>query len=125
MPGDPRHSSGRWAESAAQQYLVERGLLPLARNHRCRFGEIDLVMRDGAVLVFVEVRLRSDARFGGGAASVTATKQRRLILAARHYLAGLRTHPLPACRFDVVSVSRPNYRPPDFEWIRDAFTEDG
>jgi putative endonuclease len=125
LSDDPRHRSGRWAESAALEYLVEQGLLPLARNHRCRFGEIDLVMRDGTVLVFVEVRLRSDARFGGGAASVTTAKQRRLVLAARHYLAGLRTHTLPACRFDVVSVSRPNYGTPDFEWIRDAFTEDG
>jgi putative endonuclease len=122
--GDSRHSAGRWAEQAALEYLADCGLTCLARNHRSRFGEIDLVMRDGEVLVFVEVRFRRDDRFGGGVESVTRAKRRRLLAAARHYLGQLRQARLPPCRFDVVSVSRPNYRP-HFEWIRDAFTEDG
>jgi putative endonuclease len=121
---DSRHVTGRWAEQAALEFLVARGLECVARNHRCRSGEIDLVMRDGHVLVFVEVRFRNSDRFGDGAASITHAKRRRLIAAARHYLGGIRRHPLPPCRFDVVSVSRPNYRD-DFVWIRDAFTEDG
>jgi len=121
---DSRHATGRWAETAALEFLQSHGLTVLARNHRCRFGEIDLVMRDGSVLVFVEVRFRESDRFGNGAATVTRTKRRRLIAAARHFLARFARQPLPTCRFDVVSVSRPHYRP-DFEWIRDAFTEDG
>lgn len=124
MTGDPRQAAGRWAEQAALEYLAEQGLSCLARNHRSRFGEIDLVMRHGDVLVFVEVRFRSDDRFGGGAESVTPAKRRRLLAAARHYLGQLRQPRWPPCRFDVVSVSRPNYQP-HFEWIRDAFTEDG
>jgi putative endonuclease len=124
LTGDARHAAGRWAEHAALEFLSGQGLVCLARNHRCRFGEIDLVMRDGGVLVFVEVRFRRNDDFGGGAASVTYAKRRRLVAAARHYLAGLRRQPLPPCRFDVVSVSRPNYLPA-FEWIRDAFAEDG
>lgn len=122
--GDPRQASGRWAEQAALEFLASHGLAVVARNHRCRFGELDLIMRDGDVLVFVEVRYRSSNRFGSGAASVTPAKRRRLLAAARHYLGGLRRHSLPPCRFDVVSVSRPNYRA-EFEWIRDAFSEDG
>ena len=124
MADDPRHASGRWAEDAALAYLQSQGLVLLTRNFRCRFGEIDLVMRDHSALVFVEVRFRRSDRFGSGAASITHAKRRRLITAARHYLAGIGRHPLPPCRFDVVSVSQPNYRT-DFEWIRDAFTEDG
>jgi len=121
---NPRQSAGRWAEKAAREYLVDQGLHCLARNHRCRFGELDLVMRDDATLVFVEVRFRQSDAFGGAAASVTLAKRRRLIAAARHYLGGLRRTPLPPCRFDVVSVSPPHYRP-RFDWIRDAFTDDG
>jgi putative endonuclease len=121
---DPRQTAGRWAEQAALEYLTGQGLRCLARNHRCRFGELDLVMRDEAVLVFVEVRYRNNDAFGGAVASVTPAKRRRLIVAARHYLSRLRRATLPPCRFDVVSVSPPHYRP-RFDWIRDAFTDDG
>jgi putative endonuclease len=90
-------------ERLAEDYLRRHRLQPVARNHRCRFGEIDLVMRDGATLVFVEVRYRSSDRFGTAAETVDRRKQRRLTAAASHYLQG---HPtvLP-CRFDVVAVS--------------------
>jgi putative endonuclease len=111
---------GEAAERAALEYLERRGLALLARNYRCRLGEVDLVMREGSTLVFVEVRARADARHGGAAASVGPDKQRRLVLAARHYLM---THPraaaLPA-RFDVVAISgRHGENAP--EWIRAAF----
>jgi putative endonuclease len=121
---DPRQSAGRWAERAALDFLTAHGLQCLARNHRCRFGELDLVMRDHATLVFVEVRFRQSDAFGGAVASVTHAKRRRLITAARHYLGRLRGTTLPPCRFYVVSVSPPHYRP-RFDWIRDAFTDDG
>jgi len=111
---------GRAAEEAALGFLQSRGLTLLARNHRCRLGEIDLVMRDGDSLVFVEVRAREGSSHGGAAASIGPAKQRRIAAAARHFLM---THPraaeLPA-RFDVVAIAGPDgARSPD--WIRGAF----
>src|SRR5512139_3398258 len=87
---------GQTAESSAAAFLQANGLKLVARNWRCRFGEIDLVMQDGATLVFIEVRLRSRSDFGGAAASVTPVKQKKLLAAARQYLATLKT--LPPCR---------------------------
>jgi putative endonuclease len=110
---------GQSAEARAESFLRKQGLKLVARNWRCRFGEIDLVMRDGATLVFVEVRLRSRGDFGGAAASVTPSKQKKLLAAARQYLAAQKT--LPPCRFDVVALSG-NAAP---EWIENAFDDMG
>jgi putative endonuclease len=110
---------GQTAEARAEAFLTKQGLTPLARNWRCRFGEIDLIMQDGATRVFVEVRLRSRNDFGGAAASVTPTKQRKLLAAARQYLSGLQT--LPPCRFDVVALDGSSA--PD--WIKNAFDDAG
>jgi len=91
----------------------------LARNFRVKGGEIDLICRDGATTVFVEVRRRSinpNADFGGAAASITVRKQRRLILAARHWLA---RHGDTACRFDCVLFDGDK-----MEWLKDAFRVD-
>lgn len=110
---------GQSAEARAESFLASKGLTPVARNWRCRFGEIDLVMQDGATRVFVEVRLRSSSDFGGAAASVTPAKQRRLVAAARQYLTTLKT--LPPCRFDVVALT--GNTPP--EWIKNAFDDVG
>jgi putative endonuclease len=118
----PHLAAGRWAESAAARYLRRRGLSLLHRNFRCRAGEIDLVMRDGAMLVFVEVRYRADARFVDPAATVTPAKQRRLLTAAAAYLARYRLADRP-CRFDVVTLTKRNYRP-EFRWVQDAFGQD-
>lgn len=105
---------GGEAERAAEAYLLSRGLRLVERNWRCKGGEIDLVMRDGATLVFVEVRARAGMAFGGAAASITAGKQARVVLAARHYLAagGLDA----PCRFDAVLVQGGR-----LEWLRGAF----
>ena len=119
---------GDAAEDAALRHLSGAGLRLVQRNFRTPGrggGEIDLIMREpDGTLVFVEVRSRRSQRHGGAAASVTATKQRRLVFAARHYL--LRLVQLPPCRFDVLLVS------PDvadatlhIEWLRGAFTADG
>jgi len=108
---------GSRAEQLAEAYLIRHKLRVLARNYRCRFGEIDLVMQDGATLVFVEVRLRSSTTFGGAGASIGAAKQRRIIAAAQHYLAGLRE--TPACRFDAILVNEMNDA--GVEWIKDAW----
>ena len=93
---------GRLGEDAALAHLLQHGLTLVQRNFRCKGGEIDLIMRDHASLVFVEVRQRASARFGGAAASVTPAKLRRLRLAAQLYL--LRLRPVPACRFDLVAI---------------------
>ena len=109
---------GRQAEDLAARFLEKQKLKIVARNYRCRGGEIDLVCRDGKVLVFVEVRLRRNDAFGGAAASVTATKQRRIIHAAQHFLMA---HSLanPDCRFDCVLLNGVSEN--NIEWLRDAF----
>ena len=114
-------SAGRQAENLAARFLEKKKLRIIARNYRCRGGEIDLVCRDGKVLVFVEVRLRQNTAFGGAAASVTPTKQRRIILAAQHFLM---TNALTNddCRFDCILMNGTSGN--DIEWLRDAFTLD-
>jgi putative endonuclease len=109
--------SGARAEQQAARYLQRQGLKPVEQNYRSRFGEIDLIMRDGAVLVFVEVRLRRNADFGGAAASVDAHKQQRIIRTAHQYLASLvRT---PPCRFDVVLMDEAQDN--HVQWLKNAF----
>jgi putative endonuclease len=107
---------GEEAEELAARFLAGQGLVVVARNYRTRLGEVDLVARDGATLVFVEVRLRSWSAFGGAAGSVDGRKQRRIVAAARHYLARLGAE--PACRFDVITLQG---RPATPSWIRGAF----
>jgi putative endonuclease len=107
---------GQAAEALAAEFLTRQGLAILQRNFRCRFGEIDLIARDGDAVVFVEVRMRGRSEFGGAAESITANKRGRLVKAAGFYLAGQRK--TPRCRFDAVLVSGPEGR---IEWIRDAF----
>ena len=105
------------AEALAANYLQSQGLSLLARNYRCRFGEIDLIMQQGNSIVFVEVRMRSQATYGGAAASINLPKQQKLIRTAEHFL---QQHGhQAACRFDAVllTVLNPNH----IEWIQDAF----
>jgi putative endonuclease len=102
----------------AADFLTAKGLRVIERNYRCRLGEIDLVAREGETTVFVEVRQRASSAFGGAAASITAAKRQRLLRAARHYLASLRT--LPQCRFDALLIQGD---PPQIEWVRNAFGE--
>ena len=120
MAATPK-STGDRAESLALEHLQRHGLALVCRNYRvargprARGGEIDLILRerDGTV-VFVEVRARADSTFGGALASVTTRKRQRLVLAARHYLAGLPR--LPPCRFDVVAFDGAA-----LQWVRGAF----
>ena len=109
---------GADAENLAAAFLQQAGLVLVARNYRCRFGEIDLIARESVTLVFVEVRMRSSARFGGAAASITAAKQKKLLRTARHYLAGIAR--APACRFDALLI---NGRDNSIEWLKNAFAE--
>ena len=96
-----KQNIGYKAEEKALSFLAERGLKVVERNFRCRFGEIDLIMLEGEVLVFIEVRKRKNRVFGGAAASVSPTKQQRLVRTAKFYLLGC-AH-IPICRFDVVA----------------------
>ncbi len=106
---------GARAEQLAAQYLQSNGLRLVQSNFRCRFGEIDLILRDGETLIFAEVRQRSRGDFGGAAASIDAHKQRRLILTAQQYLASLPR--IPPCRFDAVLLDAAD----NVEWIKSAF----
>mgnify|MGYP001823613526 CR=1 FL=1 len=106
---------GKDAETRAEALLRHAGLHPVARNYRCRGGEIDLVMRDDDHMVFVEVRSRSHGGFGGAAASIGPGKQQRLILAAQHYL--MSSGWSGPCRFDVVAFEQGH----EGRWIKDAF----
>ena len=110
-------SDGAQAEQWAAQYLRQQGLKPVTKNYRSRFGEIDLIMQDGVELVFVEVRLRSNAGFGGAAASIDTRKQQRLIRTAQQYLAGL-SH-IPPCRFDAVLMD--DVEGVNVQWLKNAF----
>ena len=113
-----RVAQGTAAEGLALRYLEARGLTLVTRNFRCRTGELDLIMRDGQHLVFVEVRSRGHNRFGTPAESVTRRKQQRLLRAAAFYLQ--RQHLDLPCRFDVVAILQASDEP-QVEWIRDAF----
>ena len=114
-------AAGEAGEARALAHLLGQGLALVQRNYRvargprARGGEVDLIMRDrDGTLVFVEVRARRSASFGGAAASVSATKQRSLVLAAQYFLSTQRT--LPPCRFDVIAIDGDR-----IEWLRSAF----
>ena len=116
-----RAATGTAGEDAALAHLQRAGLKLLERNYRVaagpsrRAGEVDLILRDrDGTLVFVEVRARADASHGGAAASVGGVKQRRIVLAARHYL--MRHRSPPACRFDVVAIDGA-----ELTWLQGAF----
>lgn len=104
---------GYKAEENALSFLTGKGLTLVERNFHCRFGEIDLIMRDGETLVFVEVRKRKNRSFGGAVASVSAEKQRKLVKTANMYLLGCRHMPL--CRFDVVAFDGD-----DCQWLKNV-----
>lgn len=106
---------GQQAENLAADFLQLQGLRLVERNYRCRMGEIDLIMDDGATRVFVEVRLRRNRNFGGAAESITQSKQSKLIRAAQHYLQQFSKQ--PPCRFDAVLLDGLK-----IEWIKDAFS---
>ena len=115
---------GKQQEARAARYLETQGLRLLQSNYYCRFGELDLIMSDGAVLVFVEVRFRRSLQFGDAAASVTPSKQQKLRRTAAHFL---QHHPRlahTACRFDVIGLSQDvesDQSNLHVDWIKRAF----
>lgn len=121
MFGKPRTAkqiAGDAAEDRALRYLEQHGMSLVERNFRCKGGEIDLVMQERDTLVFVEVRKRANARHGGAAASITARKQARLMVAAQTFL--LRYRMPPPCRFDVIAVDGEA-----LSWLRNAIESQG
>lgn len=114
---------GDAVEAAALAFLQQHGLALLARNASSRGGELDLVMADAGNVVFVEVRYRGSAAFGGGAASVDAGKRRKLVRAAQAWLLQHPRHADAPCRFDVVAASG-DPAAPALDWLRDAFRAD-
>lgn len=110
-----RQRTGDLGEEQALHYLESKGCQLLQRSFVCKGGEIDLIMRDGNSLVFVEVRKRATEAFGGAAASITPTKQKRMTRAAQVYLQSLST--LPACRFDAVLIEAEQ-----ISWLKNVIT---
>ncbi|MEM8512552.1 putative endonuclease [Massilia sp. MP_M2] len=108
-----RQAQGHQYELAAATFLRRHRLAPVEENFRCKGGEIDLIMRDGATLVFVEVRQRASSAQGGAAASITPAKIRRLVCAAQVYL--LRFPVTPPCRFDVIAIDGEQ-----IEWLQNV-----
>ncbi|WP_363800724.1 YraN family protein [Lysobacter firmicutimachus] len=118
-----RRARGAAIEAAARRHLLGAGLREVAANAHYRCGELDAVMLDGAVLVFVEVRYRRDDRYGGGAASVDLRKRRKLLLAAQSFLLAHPGYAEHACRFDVIEAQG-DPAEPQLRWLRDAFRAD-
>ena len=111
---------GRHWEETAERWLNDKGARLIARNFHCRIGEIDLIVRDGSEIAFIEVKFRSRAGYGTGADHVTFTKQRRIIGAARHYLQYHDHPPTQVFRFDVISIAA-TVGGTEIEWIKNAF----
>ena len=116
-----RRARGGAAERLAAEHLVARGLEILLRNYRRRTGELDIVAREGEVLVIVEVRMRATAAFGGAAASVDGLKRARIVRTAAQLLQRRRDLAQMRVRFDVIVVGDLAERPIPLEWIRHAF----
>ena len=117
-PQTDRQRAGSAAEDRAARCLAAAGLELLARNYRCRMGELDLVAARGDLLVVAEVRLRSSSRFGGAAASITWKKRQRIIRATRHLLAREPALQRMRVRFDALVVEGAGA---DVQWIKGAF----
>ena len=121
MDDRERKAMGLLGEELALTQLQSQGLKLVTRNYRCKLGEIDLVMLDGATLVLVEVRYRATSDYGGAAASVTWGKQKRLARAAEHLLMKRSELKRYAARFDVVAITT-GAAQPQIDWIKRAFT---
>jgi putative endonuclease len=105
VSGSARQGLGAAGERHARRHLEQQGYQFIAANWRCQFGELDLVMRDGEMLVFVEVKTRRGERMGGAEESVTQVKARRLLMAAQTFLTNNRHHAAAIWRVDLVAIT--------------------
>ena len=108
-------------EDRSRDYLLERGLLLIQSNYRCRFGEIDLIMRDRDSVCFIEVKFRKSLVFGGAAGAIPRSKQRKIIKTALFYLAANKRLAHHALRFDALLIQQQSVGTSDFNWIKNAF----
>lgn len=115
------HARGRVTEAFAEKYLIEQGLTPIDRNIHCRQGEIDLVMRDDDIIVFVEVKYRKKNNFGGAIEAVSIAKQNKIRHCVAFFFqqANLNEYNTP-CRFDVIALEG-NINQPQVTWLKNAF----
>lgn len=115
------HARGRVTEAFAEKYLIEQGLTPIDRNIHCRQGEIDLVMRDDDIIVFVEVKYRKNNNFGGAIEAVSIAKQNKIRHCVAFFFqqANLNEYNTP-CRFDVIALEG-NINQPQVTWLKNAF----
>ncbi len=111
---------GQVAEQLACDYLQQHKLKLITKNYHCRRGEIDLIMRDNATLVFIEVRYRKSSKFGSALESVNTKKQQKIIFTAEHYLTQC-SDSFSEYRFDVIAISPGNGDKPEFIWVKNAF----
>ncbi len=111
---------GKATEAAALQFLLRHGLSLITRNYCCQYVEIDLIMKDGHTIAFIEVRYRQYVQFGGSASSITAQKQKKIMNTALYYLQRHQTD--TASRFDVIAMSPSKTKIPyTIDWIQNAF----
>lgn len=111
---------GTTYEDLAVAYLQQQNLHILQRNFSCKLGEIDVIAQDNDALIFAEVRYRKNSVYGGAAASVTTTKQRKIIRTAQFFLQTRIWAQQTNCRFDVIAITQ-SMQSPTIEWIKDAF----
>jgi len=109
------------AEQLADKFLKRQGLVPVTRNFRCRLGEIDLIVRDGDAIVFVEVRYRASNRFSRAGLTVDIHKQRKLIRTAALFTSQRSKYANCVMRFDVVAIDADEHGKKTIDWIKDAF----
>ena len=115
--------NGRLAEELARRFLLDRGLQVVTENYHCRYGELDLVMRDAGLLVIVETRYRRQSTFGGPIESISVAKRRKIVRSTQHFIHKYPAYRNVSVRFDVVGLTG-TLNAPDIHWIAGAFTLD-
>ena len=120
IAGKTTAEQGKFYELKAREYLKRRGLKDFLPNYHSRFGEIDLIARDGDVLVFIEVRYRKNQSYGSAAASVEFYKQKKIIRTVQHFLQKKGLNNRMPCRFDVIGITGSDEKL-EFQWIKNAF----
>jgi len=118
----PTHIKGQQAEELALQHLVAQGFRLIVQNYACKMGEIDLIMQQHNLLIFVEVRSRNTSAYGGAAASITYSKQRKISRTAAFFLQNQPRFADADCRFDVIAFEQSQANMPHvIDWIQGAF----
>jgi putative endonuclease len=119
-------NKGLFYERQAEEYLNHQGLISLETNYHCRYGEIDLIMLDSGCLCFIEVKFRKNDAFGGAVYSITASKQRKIIQTAQHFISRKHCYQQHPYRFDAVFIQQADQqKSTQIDWIQSAFETGG